>query len=74
LVSFRADNVPTHELGLRLARDHAIAVRVGLHCTPDAHRVAGTLDTGLVRASLGPNHSEADAQHFVTAVASCLAA
>lgn len=74
LVSFRAKAVPTHELGLRLARDHAIAVRVGLHCTPDAHRVAGTLATGLVRASLGPAHSEADVQRFLAAVASCLAA
>ena len=30
-----------------------IAVRAGLHCAPEAHRVAGTLDTGLVRLSVG---------------------
>lgn len=35
-----------------------IAVRAGLHCAPLAHRTAGTLKTGTVRMSFGPDTSE----------------
>ena len=34
-----------------------IAVRAGLHCAPLAHRSAGTLQTGTVRISFGPDAS-----------------
>ncbi|MEI3141448.1 MAG: hypothetical protein V8S34_07920 [Lawsonibacter sp.] len=32
--------------------DRGFALRAGLHCAPLAHRTAGTLDTGTVRASV----------------------
>lgn len=32
-----------------------IALRAGLHCAPLAHESAGTLETGTVRVSFGPN-------------------
>ena len=35
-----------------------IAVRAGLHCAPLAHESAGTLETGTVRVSFGPDASE----------------
>lgn len=44
------------ELAQRLA-DRGIAVRAGLHCAPLAHESAGTLDTGTVRVSFGPDAS-----------------
>lgn len=37
-------------VGASLA-ERGIAVRAGLHCAPEAHRCAGTLDTGTVRLS-----------------------
>jgi selenocysteine lyase/cysteine desulfurase len=37
------------ELGKR-----SVAVRAGLHCSPEAHRTAGTFETGTVRFSLSP--------------------
>lgn len=42
------------ELAQKLA-DRGIAVRAGLHCAPLAHESAGTVDTGTVRISFGPD-------------------
>lgn len=42
------------EAAALLARE-GIAVRAGLHCAPLAHESAGTLDTGTVRVSFGPD-------------------
>ena len=41
----------------RLA-DRGIAVRAGLHCAPLAHESAGTLETGTVRVSFGPDAAD----------------
>lgn len=41
------------ELAQRLS-DRGIAVRAGLHCAPLAHESAGTLESGTVRISYGP--------------------
>ena len=45
-----------------------IALRAGLHCAPLAHRSAGTLETGTVRASFGWNSTREDADEFLAAV------
>lgn len=42
-----------------------IAVRAGLHCAPLAHESAGTLDTGTVRVSFGPDASAAQTDRFL---------
>src|SRR5680860_1215308 len=34
------------------------AARAGLHCSPEAHRVVGTLQMGLVRMSIGHRSTE----------------
>ena len=39
------------ELGELLGR-RGIALRAGLHCAPLAHRTAGTLESGTLRASV----------------------
>lgn len=46
-----------------------IAVRAGLHCAPLAHESAGTLETGTVRVSFGPNANSTQTDAFLTAVA-----
>lgn len=38
--------------------ERGIAVRSGLHCAPEAHRSAGTLETGTVRLSVSPFTTE----------------
>ena len=44
------------EAAAKLARQ-GIALRAGLHCAPLAHESAGTLDSGTVRVSFGPDAS-----------------
>lgn len=51
VLSFRAAGMDCEELGEALGR-RDIALRAGLHCAPLAHRTAGTLETGTVRASV----------------------
>ena len=51
VLSFRMEDWDCETLGEALGRRGA-AVRAGLHCAPLAHRTAGTLETGTVRASV----------------------
>lgn len=44
-----------------------IAVRAGLHCAPLAHESAGTLQTGTVRVSFGPDADDAQTDAFLRA-------
>ena len=47
------DGLASAEVAHVLDKRFRIAVRAGLHCAPEAHRVAGTLEGGLVRLSVG---------------------
>lgn len=49
-----------------------IAVRAGQHCAPLAHESAGTLDTGTVRISFGPETRRAETEFFIRKLASIL--
>jgi selenocysteine lyase/cysteine desulfurase len=50
-----------------------IALRAGLHCAPLAHKSAGTLDTGTVRASFGWDSTKEDADQLLLALGRKLA-
>ncbi len=45
-----------------------IKVRDGLHCSPDAHRAAGTFPAGTVRASFGALNTPGDADRLIGAL------
>ena len=45
-----------------------IALRAGLHCAPLAHESAGTLETGTVRISFGPDAADAQTDALLRAV------
>ncbi len=45
--------------------EKGVAVRAGLHCAPLAHESAGTLKTGTVRVSFGPDASKEMANRFL---------
>lgn len=47
-----------------------IAVRAGLHCAPLAHESAGTLQTGTVRVSFGPDARDSQTDAFLRTMAS----
>ena len=51
VLSFRVAGRDCEELGEALGRA-GVAVRAGLHCAPEAHRSAGTLETGTLRLSV----------------------
>jgi selenocysteine lyase/cysteine desulfurase len=53
VVLFTLDGVDPAEIGDRLDAEFGIAVRVGLHCAPQAHRTLGTFPAGGVRMSPG---------------------
>ncbi|VAX19270.1 Cysteine desulfurase [hydrothermal vent metagenome] len=67
LVSFNAKGVDPAQLGDRLDR-LGIAVRVGLHCAPEAHRFLGTFPDGTVRVSPGVMTRKADIKKFFKAL------
>jgi len=51
VISFNIDGTDCETVAYKLS-EKGIAVRAGLHCAPLAHKSAGTLETGTVRASL----------------------
>ncbi len=70
LVSFTIAGHDPAEIGFRLDSEYDIAVRVGLHCAPSAHRTIGTYPGGTVRVSPGYFSSEQDIETFLRALGS----
>ena len=64
--------VPLHmdpaELAFRLDDQYGIAVRVGMHCAPSAHRTLGTWPEGTVRFSFGFFNTEEEIDATVQAL------
>lgn len=56
------------DVGAILDRDFDIAVRVGLHCAPFAHRRLGTIECGAVRFSPGAFNTEEDIDRVIDAM------
>lgn len=68
IVSLVAEGIDPSELSFILDQHYQIAVRAGFHCSPLAHRRAGTSATGAVRASVGRYTTEAEVDAFADAV------
>jgi cysteine desulfurase / selenocysteine lyase len=68
VVLFTIDGVDPAEIGDRLDAEFGIAVRVGLHCAPGAHRALGTFPLGGVRVSPGYFNTPEDIERAVEAV------
>jgi len=68
-VSFVVEGVTVSEVGMRLSDEHDVMSRVGLHCSPRAHRTLGTFPEGTVRFSMGPFTTDEDIDAAVEAVA-----
>lgn len=67
-MSFNIDGVDPAEVGNRLDAEFDIAVRVGIHCAPDAHRTIGSFPGGTVRMSPGYFNTPAEIDAAVSAV------
>lgn len=64
VVSFRASAADCEAIGERLG-EAGIAVRAGLHCSPLAHRSAGTFESGTVRVSFSAFNQPWEVDRFV---------
>ncbi len=53
LATFNIRSRNPYDVSAWLDEHAGIMVRAGLHCSPQAHRVLGTVETGAVRASVG---------------------
>jgi len=68
-VTFDINGLEPSEVGLRLDEEFRIMCRVGLHCSPAAHRTLGTFPRGTVRFGLGYFNTMSEVEAAVSAVA-----
>ena len=68
VVLFTMEGVDPAEIGDRLDSEFGIAVRVGLHCAPGAHRALGTFPLGGVRVSPGYFNTAEEIERALEAV------
>ncbi|MEA3464590.1 MAG: aminotransferase class V-fold PLP-dependent enzyme, partial [Thermodesulfobacteriota bacterium] len=68
VLSFTVDGIDSAEVGFLLDQQYQIAVRIGLHCAPDAHHTIGTFPRGTIRVSPGYFNTRADVDHLLTAM------
>ncbi len=68
VVSFNIQGFDASEVSFILDQQYQIATRAGYHCTPLAHKTAGTEAMGAVRASFGIFNTEEDVKELITAV------
>ncbi len=67
-VSFNIAGIAPSQAALALDEDYAIMCRVGLHCSPAAHKTIGTFPAGTIRFGLGPFNTPAEIDAAVQAV------
>lgn len=68
IAAFFIEGVDPAETAFILDQQFSIAVRAGFHCTPLGHEVAGTTETGAVRASPGYFTTDSEIVSLVEAV------
>jgi cysteine desulfurase family protein len=68
IVTFTADAMDPATLATRLERAWGVQGRAGLHCAPECHRLAGSLDTGALRLSFGWASTEDDVERALEGV------
>ncbi|MBX9722647.1 MAG: aminotransferase class V-fold PLP-dependent enzyme [Candidatus Obscuribacterales bacterium] len=60
LISFKLQDKDPAMLAELLDRDYGICTRAGLHCASSAHKVLGSIKTGLLRISFGYFNTESE--------------
>jgi cysteine desulfurase family protein len=68
VVSFTVQNQSPSDIGLILDEEYDLMCRVGLHCSPAAHKTIGTFPIGTVRFSLSIFNTDKDIQKAIIAV------
>lgn len=73
VVSFVHDRIEADRLAFELDRRWGVACRAGLHCAPWAHKTLGTLETGVLRLSVGCSTTDADVDVLFEALGTAFA-
>jgi len=68
VISFTMTGHDPAEIGFHLDNEYDIAIRVGLHCSPAAHRTIGTFPAGTIRVSPGYFNTSEDIEIFLKAL------
>jgi cysteine desulfurase family protein len=68
IVAFTIHETDSSEVAFILDQSFQIAVRAGYHCTPLAHEMAGTMERGAVRASVGYFTANEEVERLIKAV------
>jgi len=68
VLSFNIDQMDPAEVGFLLDHHYNIGVRVGLHCSPDAHRTIGSFPQGTVRISPGYFNTQQEIDCLLNAI------
>ncbi|MDO4711409.1 MAG: aminotransferase class V-fold PLP-dependent enzyme [Peptostreptococcaceae bacterium] len=68
VLAFNIRDIGSQEITLRLSEEFGIATRGGLHCAPLAHSRMGTLEQGMVRASVSSFNTVEDIEVLADAV------
>ena len=68
IVAFNVKNWDSSVVGDYLSQNHDVATRSGLHCAPLMHKHLGTLNTGVVRASLSISNTTDEVDLFLSAI------
>ena len=69
VVSVVVEGIDAAEVSRRLFEGHGIITRSGLHCSPLAHKTAGTYPAGTVRCSFGSGTSTEEIDLILEALA-----
>jgi cysteine desulfurase/selenocysteine lyase len=67
-VSFTINEMDNARIGSRLDEEYGILCRIGLHCSPAAHKTMGTYPQGTVRLSIGYFNNAQEIDQAVMAV------
>lgn len=74
IIAFTIDGQLPETTAARLADEHGVMTRAGLHCAPLAHEALGTLPYGTVRASFGFRNDAEDVDRLSDGLAAlCIA-
>jgi cysteine desulfurase family protein len=68
MISFNIRGIGSMDASNILSSQYDIAVRGGLHCAPLIHRHLGTVETGIIRASISGDNTFGEAEFFLKAV------
>jgi len=68
LLAFNIKGLYPVSAGISLDHNHSIMVRCGTHCSPQAHKAAGTFPDGGIRVSPGFFTRQNDIQEFLRAL------